>query len=180
HGYGVALLNDCKYGFSTLGNVMSMSLLRAPKAPDANCDMGHHSFRYAIYPHKGAFGEASVVREAYQFNVPLVQLPVDATSSADFSIMPFFTLSGDSSVVLDTVKAAEDNSSQVVVRMYEAYGGHARVKLSTKLRVTRAQLTNILEEHVEDAKLVVLGSKRSVDLAFKPFEVKTVKFQVKA
>ncbi|KAJ2187237.1 Glycoside hydrolase, 38 vacuolar alpha mannosidase, partial [Coemansia sp. RSA 530] len=102
HGYGVALLNDCKYGFSTLGNVMSMSLLRAPKAPDANCDMGHHSFRYAIYPHKGAFGEASVVREAYQFNVPLVQLPVDATSSADFSIMPFFTLSGDSSVVLDT------------------------------------------------------------------------------
>ncbi|KAJ2300220.1 Glycoside hydrolase, 38 vacuolar alpha mannosidase [Coemansia sp. RSA 353] len=180
HGYGVALLNDCKYGFSTLGNVMSMSLLRAPKAPDANCDMGHHSFRYAIYPHKGAFGEASVVREAYQFNVPLVQLPVDATSSADFSIMPFFTLSGDSSVVLDTVKAAEDNSSQVVVRMYEAYGGHARVKLSTKLRVTRVQLTNILEEHVEDAKLVVLGSKRSVDLAFKPFEVKTVKFQVKA
>ncbi|KAF9200680.1 Glycoside hydrolase, 38 vacuolar alpha mannosidase [Haplosporangium sp. Z 27] len=40
HGYGVALLNDCKYGYSCHGNVMRLSLLRSPKAPDANCDMG--------------------------------------------------------------------------------------------------------------------------------------------
>lgn len=40
YGYGVALLNDCKYGYATHGNVMRLSLLRAPKAPDANCDIG--------------------------------------------------------------------------------------------------------------------------------------------
>ncbi|KAG0012639.1 Glycoside hydrolase, 38 vacuolar alpha mannosidase [Entomortierella chlamydospora] len=39
HGYGVALLNDCKFGYSCHGNVMRLSLLRAPKSPDANCDM---------------------------------------------------------------------------------------------------------------------------------------------
>ena len=40
HGYGVSILNDSKYGFATAGNVMRLSLLRAPKAPDAHADMG--------------------------------------------------------------------------------------------------------------------------------------------
>ncbi|KAF9403452.1 Glycoside hydrolase, 38 vacuolar alpha mannosidase, partial [Podila epigama] len=39
HGYGVALLNDCKYGHSCHGNVMRLSLLRSGKAPDANSDI---------------------------------------------------------------------------------------------------------------------------------------------
>jgi alpha-mannosidase len=38
--YGVSILNDSKYGFATSGNVMRLSLLRAPKAPDAHADMG--------------------------------------------------------------------------------------------------------------------------------------------
>ena len=39
-GYGVSILNDSKYGFATCGNLMRLSLLRAPKAPDAHADMG--------------------------------------------------------------------------------------------------------------------------------------------
>jgi alpha-mannosidase len=38
--YGVSILNDSKYGFATEGNTMRLSLLRAPKAPDAHADMG--------------------------------------------------------------------------------------------------------------------------------------------
>lgn len=38
--YGVSILNDSKYGFVTVGNLMRLSLLRAPKAPDAHADMG--------------------------------------------------------------------------------------------------------------------------------------------
>ena len=40
NGYGVSILNDSKYGFATSGNMMRLSLLRAPKAPDAHADMG--------------------------------------------------------------------------------------------------------------------------------------------
>lgn len=40
NGYGVSILNDSKYGFATCGNMMRLSLLRAPKAPDAHADMG--------------------------------------------------------------------------------------------------------------------------------------------
>ncbi|TMS05957.1 Alpha-mannosidase 2C1 [Larimichthys crocea] len=51
HNFGVALLNDCKYGYSVHNNTMTLSLLRAPKAPDVNADMGTHHFTYAIMPH---------------------------------------------------------------------------------------------------------------------------------
>jgi hypothetical protein len=40
YGYGVAILSESKYGFATRGNVMSISLLRAATAPDAEQDQG--------------------------------------------------------------------------------------------------------------------------------------------
>ncbi len=39
-GYGVAILSESKYGFSCLGNVLSISLLRSSTAPDAEQDQG--------------------------------------------------------------------------------------------------------------------------------------------
>ena len=49
-GYGVALLNDCKYGYDIPGNVMRLSLLRAPPGPIPEADRGHHRFAYACSP----------------------------------------------------------------------------------------------------------------------------------
>ncbi|KTG45452.1 hypothetical protein cypCar_00008256 [Cyprinus carpio] len=71
HGFGVALLNDSKYGYSIHENIMTLSLLRAPKAPDANADMGSHNFTYALMPHTGLFQDASVIQYAYNLNFPL-------------------------------------------------------------------------------------------------------------
>lgn len=72
--------------------------LRAPKAPDANADMGNHHFTYAVMPHtgeptqidssilqmhfqpqpcawhtgfSGTFQDASVIQHAYNLNFPL-------------------------------------------------------------------------------------------------------------
>ena len=51
-GYGVSVLNDSKYGFATCGNLMRLSLLRAPKAPDAHADMGKHMSIFFPLSHK--------------------------------------------------------------------------------------------------------------------------------
>ena len=59
--HGVALLNDCKYGHDVKGNTMRLSLLRAPKAPDPQCDMGRHRFTYVLMPHFGPLQYAGVV-----------------------------------------------------------------------------------------------------------------------
>ncbi|KAJ1643845.1 Glycoside hydrolase, 38 vacuolar alpha mannosidase [Coemansia asiatica] len=190
YGYGVALLNDCKYGHSTLGNTTSLSLIRAPKAPDEHCDMGSHKFRYAIYPHKGTFSESNVVQEAYQFNVPLLQIPLGTSSGSQMvtttaaEASPFFSLTGAPNVVLDTVKVAEDDKSSYIVRLYEAYGGHGRALLTSRLKARHVQKVNILEEPIandldykdDDSTVKWLQHSRTVEVNVKPFEVVTLKF----
>ena len=52
-GYGVALLNDCKYGYDIAGNVIRLSLAQAPTWPDPVADRGHHRFTYRLLPHCG-------------------------------------------------------------------------------------------------------------------------------
>ena len=54
HGFGVALLTDCKYGYSTLGGEMRISLLRSASVPDPEADAGSHRFAYAVMPHPAA------------------------------------------------------------------------------------------------------------------------------
>ncbi|TPX41847.1 hypothetical protein SeMB42_g05381 [Synchytrium endobioticum] len=146
-GYGVALLNDCKYGYSTHRNVMRLSLLRAPKAPDAHCDIGGHKFTYALYPHRGTFMESDVVQAGYQLNVPLEASPSAAPAS---KIQQYFTIHSRH-VVLDTIKVAEDPrpgvKADLVLRCYEAYGGRAfRVKITSAFAIKSAEFCNLLEE----------------------------------
>ncbi|KAL4870897.1 hypothetical protein BDV12DRAFT_184237 [Aspergillus spectabilis] len=129
--YGVSILNDSKYGFATCGNLMRLSLLRAPKAPDGHADMGRHRIRYAIYPHQGPL-DARSVRAGYEFNAPLV---VDSGSPSSFTfsdgsepekerwmylddqkevdrVNELFTsikLTGSDALILDAVKRGEDD-----------------------------------------------------------------------
>ena len=77
--HGVSILNNSKYGFATVGNIMRLSLLRAPKPPDDTADMEHHSIRCFIMPHQGELG-AETVRAAFNFNNPLK--PVSASKES--------------------------------------------------------------------------------------------------
>ena len=70
-GYGVAIVNNNKYGYSAQGNVMSISLLRAPTMPDQEADQGRQEFGFGIYPHLGKYAESDVHRVAQAFNNPL-------------------------------------------------------------------------------------------------------------
>ncbi len=71
-GFGVSLLSDSRYGYSTFGNVMGLSLLRGTMSPDRMADIGVHRFAYALYPHAGDWRDAGTVAEAAQFNRPLL------------------------------------------------------------------------------------------------------------
>ncbi len=78
-GYGVSLLNDCKYGHDIRDNVMRLSLLRAPTSPDPEADQGEHRFTYSLLPHAGGW-EAGTAAEAYRLNDPVIgyQCSVDS------------------------------------------------------------------------------------------------------
>jgi len=68
HGYGVALLNDCKYGFATNGSTVELTILKRPTYPNPDADEGRHIFTYSLLPHAGDFREEGVIQEAYSLN----------------------------------------------------------------------------------------------------------------
>ncbi|KAF0408009.1 glycoside hydrolase family 38 protein [Gigaspora margarita] len=171
YGYGVALLNDCKYGYATHGNVMRLSLLRSPKAPDKYCDIGVHEFKYALLPHTGTFLESNVVREAYQFNVPLIVRATSKEIALSHGPKSYFTVEGAPNVILDTVKRAED-SDEIVLRLYEAFGGHATAKLQSSFSFERLYETNILED--KQIKIDYHSTEGAI-IKFKPFQFITLK-----
>jgi len=138
HGFGVALLTDCKYGYSTHGNEMRISLLRSPKVPDPQADMGRHVFAYAVMPHAGGWREAGVVGEAARFETPIRWAPGAAEPGSVFSV-------DDPNLVLDTVKRAED-SEALVLRLYEAHGARGTARLRVALPFTTAVSCNLLED----------------------------------
>jgi alpha-mannosidase len=188
NGYGVSILNDSKYGFATTGSLMRLSLLRSPKAPDATADMGTHHIRWAILPHQGSLGHATV-RKAYEFNSPL-KLVSPASSEAKAALLdtPPVQLTSDSNpaLVLDTVKRGEDDEDvsrgelpkkkgqSVILRIYDSLGGRARGTVATTWDVTKVSKTNLLEDELEE--VVFKDGKFAIDL--RPFEVATYKLQL--
>ena len=120
-GYGVALLNDCKYGHDIQGNVMRLSLLRAPVSPDPLADRGRHSFTYAVLPHIGDLRDGHVIEQAYGLNVPLIVRDLK-TAAGRLPASHSFFLSSRRGAIVETIKVAEDGGA-IVVRLYEAEGG---------------------------------------------------------
>ncbi|KAG0237650.1 Glycoside hydrolase, 38 vacuolar alpha mannosidase [Actinomortierella wolfii] len=177
HGYGVALLNDCKYGYSCHGNVMRLSLLRSPKSPDAHCDIGHHEIKFAAYPHKGTFHESRVVQEAFQFNVPLVVSTISYAQAISLDSTSFFSILGAKNVILDTVKRAED-SQDIIVRLYEAYGGRAVFQLSSTLTIENVRRCDILERDGEPVKFIT-HEGATERIVLNAFEIVTLKMTIK-
>lgn len=161
---GAAVLNDCKYGLSVNGNCINLTLLKSAVAPDMTADKGIQTMTYALYVWNGSLAESGVVREAYDLNVPVMVVPGTAGEGSLFSL-------DAENVVIEAVKPAEDGSSDVVVRLYEAMRTATRCTLSTALPVKAAAQTNLVEK--EAAQLEFRGSK--VELDFRPFEIKTIR-----
>lgn len=168
-GYGVALLNDCKYGHSVHSNVLGLSLLRAPTYPDPEADQGPHHFRYALYPHTGSLVDAQVVRRAIEFNSPFRILQGSVPG-------PLSWFGVDSPhVILETVKKAED-SEALIVRLYECHGARGSATLRTSLPFERVARVNLLEEEAVD--LPDVDAKAGlIRFEFRPFEIISLRLE---
>jgi alpha-mannosidase len=163
--FGVALLTDCKYGYSVSGSTMRISLLRAPKEPDPDADIGTHEFSYALVPHGGRWPEAGIVAEAASFNAPMRWTPRTATRRS------FATVDGG--LVLDTMKRAEDDAG-LVLRLYEPSGGRGTARLTLGLPAEIATPSNLLEDRIGDPTSLRDGI---LELSYRPFEILTLRIE---
>ena len=170
-GYGVSLLNDCKYGHDIRDNVMRISLLRSPTDPDPEADQGEHRFAYSLLPHTEQW-DARTVAAAYALNDPI--LVVDGAARATPSVQPDLLKSlvcaDRPNVVVETIKRAEDGEG-VIVRLYESQRRRGPVTLTVSFPVRAAWRTNLLEENL--ASISICGS--AVTLNLRPFEIVTVR-----
>jgi alpha-mannosidase len=138
--YGVALLNDCKYGGDALGSEMRLTLLRSPAYAFHDpriieqgvtyewTDQGQQVVRCALLPHRGGWQDAPIAREAWALNVPMIAR-LERAHGGDFNPMASFVEGAPENVVVTVVKKAEDNDD-MVVRLYETNGREGEVVLS--------------------------------------------------
>jgi alpha-mannosidase len=155
--YGVALLNDGRYGYSVDGGTIGLSLLRSPIYPDPLADEGESTVRYALLPHRGALAGSEVLAEADELSNPLVVSVGDFPVDKDVRSLSF----GGLPLSLSALKPSDDGDS-VILRMYEPAGrcGVARVGPTPGWSITAE--TDLLEEKTG-----------SPSMDFTPFAIRT-------
>ncbi len=169
--HGVALLNDCKYGYDCRGNVLRMSLLRSPKAPDPLCDMGIHRFTYVLLPHFGPLNQAGIVHSAYALNAPLRHFALEPASGAREALPPFIVCD-DRNLVIESVKRAEDGDG-IIVRLYECHNARGQAEIVTAFEPAQVTMCDLEENEHDDLEIV----DGAVPIRYAPFEIITLKFR---
>ena len=171
--FGVAVLNDGRYGHAIFDGAIRVSLARAAKYPDPDADQGHHQVRLVVRPHDGDLGDVRAAAE-------LLNRPLEVTVGAGpgAGVEPVVTIAQPDGrpalgVEVDAIKLADDDSGDLVVRLHEAVGDRTRIVLSARTRVGSAWYCDLMEqpqrgEEVSDGVLAV---------ALRPFQLVTLRLR---
>lgn len=177
--FGVSLLNDCKYGCDAKENTMRLTLLRSPFYPHPiepwrfndvkHTDQGEHTFSYSLAPHKGNWKQGESTRRAREFNNPLIVLQ----NLVGRHLKPLVSCN-KRNIFVDSVKKAED-TGEIIVRLHEGHGESTDAILIPGFKPRSISECDLMEQSLKPLKLV----KEKIQLKFKPFEIKTIKFELK-
>ncbi|MDA3797729.1 MAG: glycosyl hydrolase-related protein [Kiritimatiellae bacterium] len=168
NGYGVALLNDCKYGHKVFNNVIDLNLLRSPKYPDPEADLGKHEFTYSLLPHTGTLVESDVIAQSQMLNIK----PFIFENFATNSVKTPCAVTGDG-ISLEVVKKAEKEDC-LIIRLVELNGRDSSATLTFDNKNAKLTETNMMEWI--DAKTSISTSE-PIDIKMSPFEIRTYKIR---
>jgi alpha-mannosidase len=168
--HGLSVINESKFGYDAVGNLLRLTLLRSPTWPDPEADRGHHHFHYALYPHTGTWKEAMTIRRGFEYNYPLTAVVTNAHAG---SLPPehSFASASPENIVLTAVKKAED-AKGLIFRAYEWAGKDSTVEFHVPPGATGATVTNMMETP-EGSPLEVAGDV--VRAPIHPYEILTIR-----
>ncbi|MDR0425749.1 MAG: glycosyl hydrolase-related protein [Clostridiales bacterium] len=166
-GYGVALLNDAKYGHSVKDGTLGLTLLKSGMHPYADADKGEHVFTYALLPHEGDYRTAGVVERAYLFNNPLTACPITRQSGVLPDTFSLVSVAADG-IFPETLKKSEDGSGYVL-RVYEGYGQRRTATVNLGFPIGALFESDMTERAISKKA----WSKNSFHCEFSPYEIKT-------
>lgn len=176
--FGVAVLNDGRFGHSLFDGGVRVSLLRAARFPDPEADRGEHRVTISLLPHGPDLHD--VLAEAATLNLPL--RVVERTIAADAAVDRVAVVGlDDPGVEVDAVKRADavggDPGSDLIVRLHEACGDRTTATLRLEAPVTGALRCNALEEPLEEPTAGILVAGNLVTVELRPFELVTLRVQ---
>jgi alpha-mannosidase len=161
-GYGLALLNDCKYGHDVKEDTIRLTLLKSPVDPDYAADLGHHEFTYSILPHTAEWYQSDIEKEAFDLNNPITAV-CGAGLCGQGSLFTF----GNEYIVVDCMKQAE-NSEDTVIRFHEYAGARGSVPITSSIPVKAWCECDLMEQPLEEFK------EEPIRVEVKPYEIKTI------
>ena len=165
---GLAILNDCKYGYDAYDGRLRLTLLRSPLEPDYKADRGINEFTYAIYPHYNSWQDGKVVNEAFELNVPVIIS--DTKQKVNASVPNSFVLIDNKNIILETIKKAEEDDAYIF-RLYEANGGGGKTTVKVGFDIKEVVSTNLMEQ--EEKKIKVKDN--SFTFEARPYEIYSFK-----
>ena len=183
--YALAVVNGSIYGCDVhpiggdavqgrgQGTMVRLSLLSAPVYPDPRTDLGRHEFDWSLV------ADATIERTleaAAALNAPtLTDMPAIAP------LANLETVSG--TAVIDWIKLADDGSGDLIVRLYEAAGGHAEAVLHVADALADATVheTDVLEHDdlADDLPVCLPGrgtyAAEGATISLNPFQLATLR-----
>ncbi|MFC0272681.1 alpha-mannosidase [Metabacillus herbersteinensis] len=161
-GYGVSLLNDCKYGYDIKDQTIRLSLLKGAIYPDPTADQGEHTFTYSLLPHLGDWRAGETVKQAWFLNNPMKVvrgefLPMERS---------FMNLTNDH-VQVDAIKKKEEDAA-VIIRLHEYEGRRGNVLIDFPKNVSRWSESNLMEQAEG------MEQTGKIELEINPYEIKTI------
>ncbi len=168
--HGFSLLNEAKYGYDAKDNVLRLTLLRSPTAPDPLADQGEHTFEYSFYPHALSWKQAETEHRGYEFNYKLTAAQAEAHTGPLPPAMSFVGVEPNN-LVLTAVKKTEDGAG-LLLRFYEWAGKSGTATLTVPGGFSSAEMTNLMETP-EAGSLATSG--KAISVPFTPYSIVTVR-----
>ena len=168
YGYGVSLINDCKYGHSANGSTLSLTLIKTTDEPERDANDCKQSFTYSLLPHTGDFRSAGTVKKAYSLNQPLCTKKALGKGNipAEFSAV----CAENDNIIIETLKKAENDNS-VIIRLYDSFKQKGKVNITLPKNCKKAYLCDMLENELNELKII--NGKTQIPVL--EFEIVTLK-----
>ncbi len=164
--YGVALMNDCKYGYDIKDNQMRLSLIKTATHPDHLQDQGMHEFTYSLLPHTGDFVEGDVVKQATFLNDSIRVVE----GSENVKTGSFVTVNNDQ-VEIDAVKKSECGE-YVVIRIHDYAGSEQNVVIKPEFNYLSWAEGDLRERAISEF------TNNEINLKLHAYEIKTILLRI--
>lgn len=164
--FGAAILADGPRGYDIRGNELQLTVLRSPKFPDPEADLGHQQMHWSISLFHG-----DPIMNGIENSAALMAHPARIIKGIPLISSKIISLDVPGALI-SAVKPSDDGSGDIIVRIWETRGSRTRGTV-TLTGLLKAQQCNALEDPGTKLKISEDGT---IAIELRPFEIRTLRF----